>query len=257
MSLDRHTGQRAWPVPLRCGFEFWVPIDFHFPTQPLRLAFLLEPSRTVYPKSPSPDLFSPALAGSGEECLRCPIYWFAHWLLTSSLYVSACCWDPNAVPLTGPNSMLGLLSCRGASAACLPFPPFSPWGETGTAFLWSGKTPSPTQRGKPFVLKTEPSLRTCAARQPKLRFGGLGNRMIEELFSPPTRAPPSVRDFPSNSSLAGRHVPKKLQAKMERENRLPPPRILTLLPTARKRGQHLGIYQKTRMCLFICLLFYI
>lgn len=25
------------------------------------------------------------------------------------------------------------------------------------------------------------------------------------------------------------------------------------LPTARKRGQHLGIYQKTRMCLFICL----
>lgn len=26
-----------------------------------------------------------------------------------------------------------------------------------------------------------------------------------------------------------------------------------LLPIARKRGQHLGIYQKTRMCLFICL----
>lgn len=48
-------------------------------------------------------------------------------------------------------------------------------------------------------------------------WGGLSNRTMEQLFSPPTRASPSVRDFPSNSSLAGKHVPKKLQAKMERE----------------------------------------
>lgn len=72
---------------------------------------------------------------------------------------------------------------------------------------------NPIQGGKPFVLKTElqPAYLCDEAAQPRLGWRGeegLSHR-IEQLFSPPTRAPPSVRDFPSNSSLAGRLVPKE------------------------------------------------
>ena len=113
---------------------------------------------------------------------------------------------------------------------------------------------NPIQRGKPFVLKTElqPAYLCDEAAQPRLGWGGEGlSHRIEQLFSPPTRAPPSVRDFPSNSSLAGRLVPKEAAGQ---NGELPPSSTHPdLLPTARKRGQHLGIYQKTRMCLFICL----
>lgn len=144
-----------------------------------------------------------------------------------------------------------------AFAVPLSFP--LPPGRSRMAFLRPGKAPTPT-RGETLCFKQlSSSLYTYTVRQPQLGLWGggrggkrLSNRMREQLFSPPTRAPPSVRDFPSSSSLAGRLVPEKLQAKMEREL-TPSSTHPDLLPTARKRGQHLGIYQKTRMCLFICL----
>jgi hypothetical protein len=77
--------------------------------------------------------------------------------------------------------------------------------------------PSPERKTLCFK-KLSRCLHTYVVRQPKLGLErSLRKTMVEQLFSSPTRAPPSVREFPSNSSLAGWHVPKKLQAKMEED----------------------------------------
>lgn len=176
--------------------------------------------------------------------------------LAPLLYLSACCWDRNDVPLTAQHSMLRTLSCSRRLLHFLFTSLLTPW-RNRTAFLWPGKAPSPSRGENPLFEKLSTSLHTSVVRQPKLDLGGLRNRMMEQLFSPPTRAPPSVQDFPSNSSLAGRHVPEKLQAKMERENWLPPPHILTCCQLPEKEG-NIWAFTRRQGCAFsFVFLFYI
>lgn len=162
--------------------------------------------------------------------------------MASSLDLSACCWDHNDVPLTAQNWATASSFCSSSSL------PSSPLGEQNCIIL-ARETPNPMGLGGSLCFKN--SVPACIPvwwGSPSL-VGRVGENSVIGWWSSYfllLHVHPHLFEIslPTPAWLAGMSLRSFRPKWKERTD---------WLPTARKRGQHLGIYQKTRMCLFICL----